>query len=198
MRLSGLVLAAVLGVSGLAKADDVRMGEPAFGGTGCPAGSASAVLSPDGKQLSILFDQFVAEAGGSTGKTIDHKSCGIGIPVHVPQGYSVSVIKVDYRGFVSVPSGAEARMSAEYFFAGATGPRRTDIFRGPQTQDYLITDDLVATALVWSRCGEDVNLRVNANMRVRTNNRRDQVLATVDSTDVDTRLVYHLQWRRCN
>lgn len=174
------------------------MGIPAYGGNGCPANSAGAVLSPDGQTLSILFDQFIAEAGGNTGKKVDRKSCSIAIPVHVPQGYSVSVFQVDYRGFVSVPRGASARMSAEYFFGGASGPIRSDTFSGPQSTDYLVSDELVGTAMVWSRCGEDVNLRVNARMTATTNSRFDQVLGTVDSADVTTGLVYHFSWRRCN
>jgi len=28
------------------------------------------------------------------------KSCNVAIPVHVPQGFSVSVLQVDYRGFI--------------------------------------------------------------------------------------------------
>lgn len=198
MRVMGLLFAAVVAIASQAHADDISMGQPAYGGSGCPAGSASAVLAPDAKTLSILFDEFIAESGGTTGRTVDRKSCGIAVPVHVPQGYSVSVIKVDYRGFVSLPRGADARMSAEYFFGGSSGPRRTDTFVGPRSQDYMLTDDLVATAVVWSRCGEDVNLRINANLTVRTNSRREQAMATVDSTDLSTRLVYHLQWKRCN
>lgn len=198
MGVSKLVLAAIFAFAGQVRADDIYMGDPAFGGNGCPAGSASAVLAPDGKTLSILLDEFIAEAGGNTGKTVDRKSCSIAIPVHVPQGYSVSVISADYRGFVSVPRGATAKMSAEYFFGGSTGPSRNDTFRGPLSEEYLITDNLALTALVWSRCGEDVNLRVNARLNVTTNSKREQILATVDSADFTAGLVYHLSWKRCN
>lgn len=195
---SKLVLTVAMLMSVAAKADDISLGLPAYGGTGCPAGTVDAVLSPDNKVLSVLFDGFVAEAGRSSGKTMDRKSCNLAVPVHVPQGFSVSLISVDYRGFVSVPSGAEARFSAEYFFGGSTGPKVNNIFRGPQDQDYTLTDNLLATALVWSPCGADVNLRVNTSMLARTNWRRDDVLATVDSADVQAGILYHLQWRRCN
>src|SRR5687767_2321492 len=82
---------------------DIRLGTPAIGGSGCPQGTASAVLSPDGKTLSVLFDQFQVEAGRTTGKQIDRKTCDMGIPVHVPQGFAVSVLQVDYRGFNALP-----------------------------------------------------------------------------------------------
>src|SRR4051812_18628969 len=88
-----------------AMADDISLGMPAYGGNGCPQGTASAVLSPDRKSLSILFDQFQAEAGRTTGQTVDRKSCNLAIPVHIPQGVSIALFKIDYRGFNSLPAG---------------------------------------------------------------------------------------------
>ena len=83
--------------------DDVRLGSPAYGGSGCPRGSAAVALSPDAKSLSILFDNFIVEAGGDSGRRTARKTCNVAIPVHVPQGYSVSILKIDYRGFNSIP-----------------------------------------------------------------------------------------------
>ncbi|HZY67241.1 MAG TPA: DUF4360 domain-containing protein, partial [Devosia sp.] len=101
-----LAIAALLigsSVAGASYADDIALGEPGYGGTGCPDGSASVTLSPDAKSLSILFDEYYVEAGGSTNKSLDRKSCNIAIPVHVPQGLSVSILNIDYRGYNSLP-----------------------------------------------------------------------------------------------
>ena len=181
----------------MASSDDIRLGRPGYGGNGCPAGSASATLSPDRKALSIIFDEFMVEAGGSTRRRVSRKSCNIAIPVHVPQGLSVSIIAVDYRGFNSLPRRASAKFSAEYFFAGRRGPKYQKTFRGPMDDDYTITNKLAVSAISWSRCGEDVNLRVNSSMMVRNSNRRTEALSTVDSADFNAGLVYRLSWRRC-
>jgi Domain of unknown function (DUF4360) len=178
-------------------ADTIRLGTPKYGGTGCPGGSASAVLSPDSQSLSILFDAYVVEAGGNTGKTVDRKSCNVAIPVHVPQGLSLSIFKVDYRGFNSLPYGAYSQFGVEYFFAGARGPSYTKTFYGRLTNNYTLTNTLAASAVIWSRCGEKVILRSNSDMLVKTNVQRAQTFATVDSVDIDAGLKYHLQWRRC-
>ena len=177
--------------------DDIQLGEPGYGGTGCPAGTASTTLSPDNKSLSIIFDDFMVEAGDSVGKRMNRKSCSIAIPVHVPQGMSVSVVDVDYRGYVSVPRGGMARFSAEYFFAGQRGPRFTKNFRGEFDDDYFFENTLGLYGMVWSPCGADVNLRVNASMLAKSNRYYDDALATVDSADFSAGLVYHLQWKRC-
>ena len=47
-----------------------------------------------------------------------------------------------------------------------------------------LTDELEATALVWSACGADTNLRVNTSFLVQTNSRMDQAMGTVDSADI--------------
>ena len=136
------------------------------------------------------------EAGGETTKKFDRKSCNIAIPVHVPQGQSVSVLAIDYRGYNNVPAGATTDFNVEYFFAGTRGPAFKKTFRGPLDEDYLIQNKLVAESLIWSRCGEDVNLRTNSSIRVNTKNNK-QALATVDSEDVNAAIVYLLQWRKC-
>jgi hypothetical protein len=176
----------------------LRLGQPAYGGTGCPAGSASVTVSPDSQSLSILFDSYVTEAGGMTGRSIDRKSCNVSIPVQVPQGYSVSVFQVDYRGFISVPSAARAQFDAEYFWAGSRGPLIRRVFSGPVTDNYSLSDQLIATTQVWTPCGASVNLRINTSMMAMSNSRRDDTMATVDSADVSSGLIYHLAWRRCN
>jgi hypothetical protein len=185
-------------VFAIASADDIRLGQPGYGGNGCPAGSVSATLSPDYKTLSVLFDQYMAQAGGQTGRSIDRKSCNLAIPVYVPQGMSVSLFKIDYRGFASIPPGGEGRFNVEYFFAGSKGPVLQEVFNSGYENDYLITDQLVGQATVWSPCGQEVNLRVNTSTMVRNSNPAREALMTVDSADIRSGIIYHLQWRRCS
>lgn len=185
-----------LGFASIAYADDISLGKPGYGGTGCPERSVSATLSPDAKSLSLLFDEYNVEAGGDTGKRFDRKSCNIAIPVHVPQGLSVSVLAIDYRGYNNVPAGARTDFNVEYFFAGQRGPSFKKAFRGPLDDDYLIRNKLTAQSSIWSACGEDVNLRTNSSIRVTTRG-NEQALATVDSQDVNAAIIYQLQWKQC-
>ncbi|MGV8838914.1 MAG: DUF4360 domain-containing protein [Bauldia sp.] len=170
----------------------ITLGNPTYGGTGCPAGSADAVVS--GQTLSILYSQFQAEAGGA--RTFDRKSCNLAIPVNVPNGLSVSIVSVDYRGYNGLPAGASSVFRVEYFFAGGTGPVFNQTFTGPRQQDFTLRNQIVAAANVWSACGQDVILRTNASIRVTTSGGQ-QAMATVDTTDVDAAIVFHLQYRAC-
>ncbi|HVK62586.1 MAG TPA: DUF4360 domain-containing protein [Bdellovibrionales bacterium] len=193
---------AIAAAAGTAQAQvpDIRLGQPGHGGPGCPQGSVSVTLSPDEKALTILFDQFVVEAGGPEGKPMGYSSCNLSIPIHIPQGYSVSILQVDYRGYNSLPRGANSTLSTNYFFNAQGGSNRgvtlSRQFRGPADAPYLVTDRLAAEAVVWTPCGAEANLRVNTNMRV-SSPRRDYAMSTVDSADISAGLVYHIQWRRC-
>ena len=193
--LGAVALSAVM-AAGAARADDIALGVPGFGGSGCPAGSVSATLSPDFKSLSLLFDQYEVSAGGTTGRAFDRKACNVAIPVHVPGGYSISVLSIDYRGYNHLPAGASSQFNVEYFFAGGRGPAFRRTFWGALDSDYFINNQLSAESLVWSPCGADVNLRTNSSMRVATVANRE-ASATVDSEDVNAAIIYHLQIRRC-
>jgi hypothetical protein len=199
LKLITWLAAGIIGfVTSQAEAQGIQLGYPAYGGSGCENNTASVTLSPDATQLSILFDQYIVEAGGMTGKSFDRKSCNLRIPVRIPQGYSISVFQGDYRGFTAIPSGGRATFNVEYFFTGSRGPRQVKSFYGPKSQEYTLTDRLGIEALVWSKCGAETILSANTNMTVFSNGRREQAMATVDSADVSAGIVYHIQWRRCN
>ncbi|WP_258052471.1 DUF4360 domain-containing protein [Mesorhizobium sp. INR15] len=196
MKKTVFLLCAMGMMTSLAHADDIALGVPGYGGSGCPEGSVSATLSPDSKSLSLLYDQYQLAVGGTSGKSFDRKSCNVAIPVHVPQGRSISVLAVDYRGFNHLPKGATSQFNVEYFFAGGRGPAFRQNFSGVLDKDYTISNQLVADALVWSGCGVDVNLRTNSSMRLKTV-QNQEALSTVDTEDVNAAIVYHLQWRAC-
>jgi hypothetical protein len=197
MRKSLGALCVLLLTSAIGHADGLILSNPAYGGTGCPAGSAAVALSPDQTQISLLFDQYVVEAGGS--KSFDRKNCNIAVPVHVPQGYSIAVFAIDYRGFAGVPAGGRAQLNVDYFLANdPRGLHTSKSFFGPYTSDYVKNDSIAMANLVWTPCGGDTILRANTTMLVMSNSRREQAMATVDSADIAAGLIYHLQWRQCN
>jgi Domain of unknown function (DUF4360) len=158
-----------------------------YGGNGCPGGSASVNVSPDGQELTILFDQFVAQGNISRE---NRKSCNLSIPIRVPQGFQISLYDADYRGYVAPQTWG--RLRAEYFFAGGRGPIFSRTFYGETNYD--VRDSLATVTNVWSRCGDSLNMRVNASMVAR-----GQGAATVDSFDLAHRgLVYHIRYRSCS
>jgi hypothetical protein len=157
-----------------------------YGGSGCPDQSASVSVSPDGQELSILFDKFAA-LGNNPSES--RKSCNMSIPIRVPEGFQISLYDADYRGYVAPKTRGNLR--AEYFFAGNRGPVFSRVFSGET--EYNVRDSLATVADVWSACGDSTNMRVNASMTAR-----GAGTATVDSFDLAHRgLVYHVKYRSC-
>ena len=56
MKKNLLLCAAMMLSAPVFAVDGITLGEPGYGGTGCPSGSVSATLSPDATSLSLLFD----------------------------------------------------------------------------------------------------------------------------------------------
>ena len=168
------------------------IGRLGVGGTGCPAGSASATLSGGGTVLSLKFSRYRAMAGGA--RSFDRKACGISIPFTAPPGKSVAIVGVQYRGRNVLPAGASGTISAEIFFAGGKGPVVSKSLRGPANGPFSFTT--MGSATVWSACGASFNLRINSSIRVTTAGGRPASVS-VRSQDVAAGLIYTLRYRSC-
>ncbi len=155
--------------------------DPAIAGSGCPAGTTDYALTPDGQTLTILFDSYAADPG--------NKTCNIAVPVHVPNGFQVSLMTADYRGFVE----GKAELRRSYFFAGQTGPSLKTNLSSPGGKEYTQRDNLLAMSNILARCGKDVNLRINSRIRTKTNSS----FISVDSLDLNNGMIFHLQYKRC-
>lgn len=185
--LSTLIAAATLALAaGTASAapsnNSVYFQDPAIAGSGCPAGTTDYAITPDGQTLTVLFDSYTADPG--------NLSCNIAIPVHVPNGFQVSLMTADYRGFVQ----GKAELRRSYFFAGSTGPSLVTPMSSAGGKDYTQRDNLLTMTESFARCGQDVNLRINSRIRTKTNSS----MISVDSLDLNNGMIFHLKYKKCN
>ena len=163
---------------------ELRMGSPTYAGTGCSPGSVGIALAPDGKSLSLLFDDYQVRADRT--QRVAERFCDMTIPFDVPAGYSMTIIRVDYRGFNSLPAGGASELKTQYEFNGKpTGrPHRKFKVIGPLQQDFL--DSNVEN--IRSRCKSDADakdeLRINTLLRVASNSNGDEAFSQLDSADV--------------
>lgn len=158
-------------------ADDIHLGMPAYGGNGCPQGSASYEVTPDGN-LKLQIDPMKVEAGAGTGNMISRKNCNLAFPIHVPTGLQIGFSNSTLQGYASLSYGAKLTLDREVFFAGQRGPTLHDQITGPYEDQYLT--EMEDSATVWSGCGQDTNLRVNTSATIITNRSHDPVTATVE------------------
>lgn len=186
----------------------LETGAPAYGGSGCPKGSVSVAFAPDNLSFSVIYDKFVAGASGR--KFFDYKTCSMVIPIRVPEGMKLSLTRVDYRGFVSLPDRTSfGYLRSLYGFIPkvrniyARGPSSVFMnhtFTGPSTEDYFLSTDTLnrgkGAVTESSNCGGTTYLRLENSLILWTK-RGTEAQLTLDGLDGAGRSVYFMNWEKC-
>ncbi|GAB1643667.1 DUF4360 domain-containing protein [Krasilnikovia sp. MM14-A1259] len=170
-------------------------------GTGCPPGSAAIAVSPDNTAFTVTYSAYTAQVGVGAAPTDWRKNCQLNIVVHVPQGFTYAISKVDYRGFASLASGASAMERANYYFQGSSQTAYINHnFNGPLGDDWQATDEVAVAALVWAPCGALRNLNINTELRAMagtSDTAHTTSFIAMDSTDGAIDTTYHFAWATC-
>jgi len=195
MRLLPHILLACVGLVGLPASAQVE-------NNGCPEGSYSIVVSPDGTTLSILFDQFTIESSELSISGKPRKVCRISSPLNLPADHSIGVYKVDYRGFAKLGVKQESQLDVQYFL----GPHDTQhgrVFKrkvkGPQEGDYSFTETIGAGQMKRVGCGTEAVLNVGITLSLSGDPRAGEAMTSLDTSDAAPggALVYHLDLKKC-
>lgn len=197
----------------------VIMQKPNYQGSGCPEGTASAVMSGDNRAVSIVFDNFTTEAGQQAMKQTTEKTCRLIIPIEAPKGFRMAVAQMDYRGFHALPAKARAKLSAIHQIrhqglkALGTRVKSQQAFEGPLVEDFFMSaviqnkphvnikklNPLLNPIL--KTCGGTYNLEVDVSIAVTSNATGEQAMITLDTIDGQVSdknsVSYHLQWDQC-
>jgi hypothetical protein len=182
-------------------------------GRGCPSGSFSATVSPDGQTFSILLDQYVAES--TRQMTLDRKECQLRVDFAVPTGWQFAVITADYRGFANVEGGALAMHQALYSFDGSKPVNerpgyqngkgysfKVQNFQGPFQDNYYIHNEIDPRIAPWSACGAGATqpLFVTTYLTARALDWRSPASAQITLDSIDGQVQsqqFSFTWRRC-
>jgi hypothetical protein len=179
-------------------------GPPAWAqeANGCPEGSYSIVVSPDGTTLSILFDQFTVDSGDHSVSGAHRKVCRISSPLDLPANKSIGVYKVDYRGFAKLGARQETGLDVQYFL-GPHDNQHGRVFKrkvkGPREGDYLFTETIGAGQMKRVGCGAAAVLNVSITLSLDGELRTGEAMTSLDTADAAPggALVYHLNLKNC-
>lgn len=169
---------------------------------GCPEGSYSIVMSPDGTTLSILFDRFTVSNNRISVGGTQRKICRIAAPLNLPASHSIGVYKVDYRGFAKLAAKQESRLDVQYFL-GPHGNENGRVFKrkikGPHEDEYLISETFGAGQMKRVGCGTAALLNVGITLSLDGDPKAGEAMASLDTTDAAPAggLVYHLNLKKC-
>lgn len=181
----------------------VTIGEPSSGGSGCPQGSVRSTLSPDQQTLSILFDEFVAEAGDQVGRSKAAADCIVKVPLRLPVGYQIRLVTMDLRGFTVVPSSGYSSISSRAAFDvdridsdSFFGLASLRVFRSHDPNEFALASTTVGPQ--WSRCGQPITVTSDTRLVAQADSAGGQTLIGIDSADTSVAdLKLGLQWQPC-
>lgn len=180
--------------------DEVTVQVVSAAGSGCPSGSVSSVIAPDGKSFILGFDEYLAEAGPGIPLSKGRKFCNLAIVMNVPNGVSYTIADVNYRGYAFLEEGIEALQKSTYFFAGniAQASMRS-AFKGPFDDDYVVGDSVGFNSVLWSECSGEQPVSIKTEVRVNNMfNRQGSGIITTDTIDGRLTHQYGLRFRECN
>ncbi len=189
--------------SNLAPSEPITIKSIAYNGTGCPLGTVAQNVSEDKQSFTLTFSEFVAEAGPGISLADGRKNCIATMVLNVPGGWQYSVASFYYRGFLALDNGVKAEQSADYYFQGQGLTGRFGTTKtGPFESDYVYNDNIGLASAVWSPCGVERALNINAKIRVWNTSSSSYPGArgfiTTDSIDGQIKQVWGITWRRCS
>lgn len=184
----------------------VQLAQPEISGSGCPEGTATATLTADQQNLTVIFDNYIARAGG--GERTGSAACRMRIPFNVPQGYRVQVVRLDYYGFASLTERSIATFNGSLRFISSpkteTERPYTSLtaqygkaFVGPLDEPIQMTTLLRGSPFT-SPCGGNFTLEATSQLRVRAATPFDDVQIGIDSLDLPQPSLFVLKWQRCS
>jgi hypothetical protein len=173
-------------------------------GSGCRDASAAVTLSPDSRQLSVLFDNFIlnADASNVNPRTLrSETSCTVNLDVAIPPGWRMAFGAVDYRGFAALPANTVGYQRFLYQVPQMPiASMRDATFQGPVNSNYSFLAQQKPGREVWTPCGmTNFRLPLTAVLGVYYPQRGNypQAQMALDSQDLNMAENFQVLWARC-
>jgi hypothetical protein len=166
----------------------------------CQGGTYSTISVSENGTISILFDNFQISTPAGFQKSVETRSCNVQVPLNLPQGYSLGVYAVDYRGFTHLADKQQMELSVGYSVGrrnGGRGFRRR--IRGVYEGEFAFSDTLRPGILKRIGCGEEAVLSISATLELKTGKKTPDAMVVLDSIDGATPsgLVYRFDLKKC-
>lgn len=195
-----------LGAMEIAQAQSLTIRGVRMTGSGCESSQASAAITSDGKTLSLIFDNYMAEIGqGSQNPQSSSlkKNCRVFIDVDVPHNYQYGLEQTDYRGFAALPASAWALHRFTQIIPGqAIASAREAQIRGPLADDYAVSVRQKPGRIVYSKCNQRFQtIELLSELMVSYfpgTKDRSIAMINLDSLDTGVNSSFRLSYRQCS
>lgn len=178
-----------------------------YQGEGCPEGSVRVDLDPQGQSFTLLYDQLDARV--SRGQSRAEMRCKVVLSVRKPKWLGYRIEAAEFRGFVNLDRGVEARHEAKIQSGYNRGWQKLStefgiqLWQGPISESFTTRtnrlikpnhQDVFDCLPLGKRESEIV---VDTQIQVQARQGRGFGMLAVDSADGLLRQKYHLRWSNC-
>lgn len=200
MRLQLLIFLLLTSMNTLAAPKPLAVDLIEARGNGCPDGSFSYTLTPDGSALSVLFSKFTAQATSETDPR-QRSVCNLVLRIRMAPGYGVGIVNADYRGFAAV-TGPQARAVFRSTWVlrdngqkVATGPELNQTFNAGFNDNFYMRTP--SPQVQWIGCNDQQARLILQSNIVAVARKGSEAFITVDSSDMSTVMKFFLSVRAC-
>ena len=200
-----LLLGALIAFSAETRAQNVVIRGVRLSGSGCSNATGSAITTPDGQTLSVLFDNYSVEIGDGSANpqsTSLQKDCRVLIDVDIPANVQFGLQQTDYRGFAAIPASAWGfhRFTHVVPNQPIVSMREARI-KGPTSGNYTATVMQKPGRFAYTTCNQrSQTIELLSQLAVSYfPNARDHSIAMInlDSVDTGVATTFKLNWRPC-
>ncbi len=171
-----------------------ELGEPTLAGQACE--HSTAFLSEDGKEVIVDLTDITLSAGGPY-RSLMRSSCTLAVPFTVPAGHQVAIVPAVLSGSTDLKENAKLGISMHTFIAGKEGVITKQDIEQAGTQTFKLGGYRDLDKVEFSKCGEDITLRVNFSAFLKTKNKEEESFAKLSSLSNDKGGAFTLIFKSC-
>ena len=174
-------------------------------GSGCAAGTTTAVMAPDNTTFTVTYSgTYMARVGNGAAPTDIRKNCHLDLRFGVPPGITFDVGKADYRGATHLAAGTSASSRGNFYLQG-TPPTQQSIhsFTSPLDGSWEVSDTIAIALTVgppYPTCPGSSDLNINTELRIAAGTSdpaTDPSYISLDSTNGNGATTYYIYWQPC-
>lgn len=177
--------------------EDVYIESVEYFGTGCPDGTAKAVLAADKQSFILIFTEMIIDRQDESDPELQTRNCVAAVNLHIPEGLHTAVSTVVMRGDAYLDEDIRMELRSKYFYAGnptSVGDRYELVGPYDDSFDFADTEPFGP----WSDCGESGLYGINSSMHLdASDNDEGRALVNVAATDVGLKIECELKWEKC-
>ena len=139
--------------------------QASYWGTGCTKDTMAILYSNYSNQnkIGLLFDDLILDLNSDSNVNEATKTCRISIPIQIPKGYSLSIDKPTFYGFIYLKGKSNANFEVKYNYGNSGFQKISKMFenvRGEYNTDYFFDETRSSDPQYRTPCNESVVLNI--------------------------------------